>query len=61
MPVKNKVILTCMVFIICGAVALYEYNIENFKYFWILIIIMFLMVLGLWVFPEAKGKVGTKE
>ena len=32
----------------------------NILYVWIIIVITFLMIIGLWVFPEAKGKI-TQE
>ncbi len=60
MPTKYKIILTILVLIASIFVACFEYVSANILYVWIIIVITFLMIIGLWVFPEAKGKI-TQE
>ena len=60
MPTKYKIILTILVLITSVLVACFEYVSANILYVWIVIIVTFLMIIGLWVFPEAKGKI-TQE
>ena len=56
MPTKYKIILTLLVLIASILVACFEYVSDNILYVWIIIVVTFLMIIGLWVFPEAKGK-----
>ena len=60
MPTKYKIILTLLVLISSILVAYIEYVSANILYVWIIIVVTFLMIIGLWVFPEAKGKI-TQE
>ena len=60
MPTKYKIILTLLVLIASILVACFEYASANVLYVWIIIVVTFLMIIGLWVFPEAKGKI-TQE
>ena len=60
MPTKYKIIFTLLVLISSILVAYIEYVSANILYVWIIIVVTFLMIIGLWVFPEAKGKI-TQE
>ena len=60
MPTKYKIILTILVLIASILVACFEYISANTLYVWIIIVVAFFMIIGLWVFPEAKGKI-TQE
>lgn len=57
MPTKNKILLTLLVILISVFTVVFEYINSNIINTWIIIIIMILMIVGLWIFPEAKGKI----
>ena len=61
MPTKTKTFLTLMVIIISLLTAIYEYINTNGQYLWIVLTVMILMIIGLWVFPEAKGKITNEN
>ena len=61
MPTKNKILLTVLVIIVSTLLASFEYLEANIPFVWIIAIIMFLMIVGLWVFPEANGKINQEK
>ena len=61
MPTKTKTFLTLMVIIISLLTSIYEYINTNGQYLWIILTVMLLMIIGLWVFPEAKGKITNEK
>ena len=56
MPTKNKIILTFLVILTAVLIIFFEYVESNISHMWLIIMVAFLMIIGLWVFPEAKGK-----
>ena len=80
MPIKYKIILSCLVMLvgfsviiyynpdISGVAILYDYYLlplslmfKKYGNVGIIILVQILMIIGLWVFPEAKGKVSVKS
>lgn len=56
MPLQYKIILSLIVLVVGGAVAWSEFNGDQAYLGWIVLLIMAVMVLGQWVFPEAGAK-----
>ena len=61
MPTKNKIILTFLVILTAVLITFFEYVESNISHMWLIIMVAFLMIIGLWVFPEAKGKMTHEE
>ena len=80
MPVKYKIILSLLVFIVGFAVIfidnpdlsrvafLYDYYLLPFSLLFkkygnvvVILIIQLIMLIGLWIFPEAKGKITPED
>ncbi|MBF86688.1 MAG: hypothetical protein CMJ14_01665 [Pelagibacterales bacterium] len=80
MPIKYKIILSCLVMLVGFSVIiyynpdisrvaiLYDYYLlplslmfKKYGNVGIIILVQILMIIGLWVFPEAKGKVSVKS
>ena len=57
MPTKNKIILTFLVILTAVLITFFEYVESNILHVWLIIMVVFLMIIGLWVLPEAKGKI----
>lgn len=55
MPLTYKIILSAIVLLVGGAVAWSEFAAGQAYLGWVVIVIMAVMILGQWVFPEAGG------
>lgn len=55
MPMPYKIVLTLVVLLVGGLVAAAEFAGSRPSLGWVVVANMAVMVLGLWVFPEAGG------
>jgi len=60
MPTQYKIALSVIVLLVGGFVAWSEFSNGQASLGWIVIVIMAIMVLGQWVFPEA-GKTSRRK
>lgn len=55
MPFAYKIIVSLIVILVGALVAGWEFSSERESLAWIVLVIVAIMLLGLWVFPEAGG------
>ena len=56
MPIKIKISLTFYIILISIAVIIFELFVGNPKLIYVLMFVSFLMITGIWIFPEVVTK-----
>ena len=56
MPTKIKLLLTFLVVLICSYIFFEHFIARHFLKATTILVISILMIFGLWILPEAKGK-----
>ena len=61
MPTKIKLLLTFLVVLICSFIFFEHFIARQFLKATTILVISILMIFGLWILPEAKGKLKEKN